>query len=125
MSTWLKINTKSVLIDTTLRLNCETIDNDILPIEMRLHVIELNYGPVLNFKIISDIPYNDTMYEHPFMYSKEYMSGEYKTGSIIDDTPAVRALINELVDSNKTHLYTTTHCTHVARLIRAINGFWS
>lgn len=125
MATWIKNNTKSVLINTTLTLNCETIEKDILPVEMRIHVIELNYGPVLSFKIISDIPYNDTMYEHPFMYSKEYMSGEYKTGSIIDDTPAVRALINELSSCNNMSLYTTTHCTHVARLIRAINGFWS
>ena len=122
MSEWLKAHTKSILVDNKqITVNC-----DDTPITLTIKVIELDYGPVLDFKVKSDIPFhNNTTDEHPFMYSKEYMSGEYKTGSIIDDTPAVRALIQELSFWDQTKLYTTTHCTHVARLIRAINGFWS
>jgi hypothetical protein len=121
MSQWLKDHTKSILVDNKqITINC-----DDTPVTLTIKVIELNYGPALDFKVMSDVPFHNTTDEHPFMYSKEYMSGEYKTGSIIDDTPAVRALIQELSFWDNTKLYTTTHCTHVARLIRAINGFWS
>ena len=123
MSDWSKKHTKSILIDSTIIVESSDIDGCILPVEMRLKAIELDYGPVIDFKVVTDVSYVN-MDMHPFMYSKEYMNGEYSTGSIIDDTPAVRSLIYEL-SAKHSPLYTTTHCTHVARLIRAINGFWS
>ena len=48
-----------------------------------------------------------------------------KVANIIEDTPAIRAMIMELVSEEKRNLYTTTDCTYKARLIKAIASFWS
>jgi hypothetical protein len=48
-----------------------------------------------------------------------------KVANIIEDTPIIRAMIMDLVSTEKRKLYTTTDCTYKARLIKAIASFWS
>jgi hypothetical protein len=95
------------------------------PIILTVKAIELNYGPVISFSVTVDKPCNDTedWDDHPFMHIKD-MESPTEVGNIVEDTPAVRALIEELVAEPK-NMYSTTDCTHRGRLIRAIMGFWS
>lgn len=98
-----------------------------VPIKISVVAFELNYGPVIDLSITCDVPYYETgfvdWFDHPLMWSKNVEKGT-RVGNIIDNTPAVRALIDELVAAEK-DLYTTTNCTHKGRLIRALNSFWS
>jgi len=116
-----------VILDTTLNVNGMAIDSASVPILMKVKVYELNYGPVLKVKILTNVRLTDSMLggDHPLMYADEFLEeGKRLVAEIVDDTPAVRALINELV-SEKRNLYTTTDCTHKARLIKSILSFWS
>jgi len=116
-----------VIIDTTLTVNGMNLHGTRVPILMKVKVYELNYGPVLKVKILTNVRFTDHMLggDHPLMYADEFLEeGKRLVAEIVDDTPAVRALINELV-SEKRKLYTTTDCTHKARLIKSILTFWS
>jgi len=122
---WLTKHTKSVIVDTTITVIGSNDDGDV-PITLRVKAIELDYGPVISFKVMSSVRFTNLAEwsDHPFACSKEYMEGN-TVGNIVEDTPAVRALIMELVSSEKRTLYTTTDCTYKARLIKAISSFWS
>jgi hypothetical protein len=117
--------TKSVLVDTTLTVD-SVLDGVDVPVVIHVRVLELNYGPVLYFKVKSSIPMDesDIWDEHPFQYSKTWMEGN-TVGNIIEDTPAIRAMIQELVSTEKRNFYTGTDAGHKARLINAIAMFWS
>jgi hypothetical protein len=52
------------------------------------------------------------------------VENKVKVQEIIDDTPAVRALLQELV-APASKLYTTTDCTHKGSIIQALSLFWS
>jgi len=123
-SEWQKNHTKSVLCNTTITV-IATRDED-LPIELHVKAIELDYGPVIDFEVKASIPYTNNIEwcDHPFACSTEYMENGL-VANIIEDTPAIRAMIMELVSSEKRKLYTTTDCTYKARLIKAIASFWS
>jgi hypothetical protein len=58
------------------------------------------------------------------MCSTEYIEGN-TVANIIEDTPVIRAMIEELSIGTKRKLHTTTDCTYKARLIKAIASFWS
>jgi len=126
---WLTKHTKSVLTNTTITvMGC--LNNHDVPIKLTIEAIELDYGPVINLKIISDTPYfEDAMLswsDHPFQWvDKNYFEDDNSVGNIIDSTPATRALINELANPEPYTLYTTTDCTHRGRIIGALNLFWS
>lgn len=116
-----------VILDTTLTVNGMSIDCSHVSILMKVKVYEMDYGPVLKIKILTNVRFTDHMLggDHPLMYADEFLEeGKRLVSEIVDDTPAVRALINELV-SEKIKLYTTTDCTHKARLIKSILSFWS
>ena len=116
-----------VILDTTLSVSGMSIDCSRVPILMKVKVCEMNYCPVLKIKILTNVRFTDHMLggDHPLMYADEFLEeGRRLVAEIVDDTPAVRALINELV-SEKRKLYTTTDCTHKARLIKSILSFWS
>ena len=126
---WLATHTKSVLTKSTITvIGCR---NDISePINLHIEAIVLDYAPVIHLKIISDIPYVDstmvTWSDHPFQWiDKKYFEEDESVGNIIDDTPATRALIYELTNSEPNKLYTTTDCSHKGRIISALNLFWS
>jgi len=92
---------------------------------MTVKALELDYGPVIDFSVTIDRPFKDTgdWADHPFMYAGT-LESPTEIANIVEDTPAVRALIAELVEEPK-KLYTGTDCSHRARLIKAIMGFWS
>ena len=123
---WLATRTKSVVVEKSITVNgCSMRSEENEPITLTVKAIELNYGPVISFSVTVDKPCNDTedWDDHPFMHIKD-MESPTEVGNIVEDTPAVRALIEELVAEPK-NMYSTTDCTHRGRLIRAIMGFWS
>lgn len=121
-----KTRTKSVLVKSNITVLGNKSGQHV-PITLSINAIELNYGPVIDITIRADVPYHETGFvdwsDHPFMWAKHVEKGAY-ISNIVDDTTAVRALIDELVAPEK-ELYTTTNCTHKGRLIRAICNFWS
>lgn len=123
--TWQKEHTKSVIADATIMVTGSNYDHDV-PITIHVKALELDYGPAIYFEVSSSIPYTDThnWSDHPFMCSMGYMD-DGKVGNVVEDTPAIRAMIAELVSGQKKMLYTSTDCTHKARLIKAIASFWS
>ena len=123
-SDWQKKHTKSILCDKTVTV-IGTKDDDI-SIQLHVKAIELDYGPVIDFEVKASIPFTNMMdwSDHPFACSTEYME-DGTVANIIEDTPAIRAMIMELVSEEKRKLYTTTDCTYKARLIKAIASFWS
>lgn len=124
-SDWQKNHTKSILAYTTIRvIGCN--DTGDVPIELLVKAIELDYGPVIDFEVRVSVPFTNVVEwsDHPFACSTDYMDNG-KVANIIEDTPAIRALIEELVSEDKRKLHTTTDCTHKARLIKAIASFWS
>jgi len=126
VNNWLAKRTKNVLVDKSIVVYGSMMYSEAdEPITLHVNAIELNYGPVINFTVIVDKPCEnmEDWSDHPFMYLKDLESPS-KAGNIVEDTPAVRALIEELVGEPK-KMYTTTDCTHRGRLIKAIMSFWS
>jgi len=121
---WQKKHTKSILCNTMITV-IATKDEDV-PIELYVKAIELDYGPVIDFEVKASIPFTNIIEwcDHPFSCSTEYVENGM-VANIIEDTPVIRAMIMELVSSEKRKLYTTTDCTYKARLIKAIASFWS
>jgi hypothetical protein len=124
-SDWLEIHTKSILVDTTITILGLTNDDEV-PISLKIKAVELDYGPVIDFQIISSVPFTNMVEwsDHPLMCSTEYTEDGI-VANIIDDTPVIRAMIMELVSPEKRTLHATTECTYKARLIKAIASFWS
>jgi len=119
--------TKSVLADTKFTVD-SVLDGVETPVSVHIRVLELNYGPVLYFEAKSSIPMGDDEFwdEHPFQWSTKWLEDNRSTvANIIDDTPAIRAMIQELVSTEKREFYTGTEAGHKARLINAIAMFWS
>jgi hypothetical protein len=120
---------KSTLHDVTLTIHGSRFMSDVkTPIMLTIVVKELNYGPVLDILIHADVPFTGAMHwdDHPLSrVDKEHLSGGKKIDEIIDDTPAIRAVIAELVNPEKQNLYTTTDCTHRAQLIAFLASCWS
>jgi len=113
---------KAVLTVTAKKMGIPT------PITLTITAIELTYGPVIDLTIHVSEPIFERMdwEDHPFMFITKFESEDESTaGDIIDDTPATRALIDELVCTENKPLYTTTDCSHKGRLIRALSLFWS
>lgn len=119
-------NIKSVYAQTEITVLGKKDGTDV-PIKISVVALELNYGPVIDLSITCDVPYYETGFvdwvDHPLMWAKNVEKGT-RVENIIDNTPAVRALIDELVGDEKA-LYTTTNCSHKGRLIRALMSFWS
>ena len=123
-SEWLATRTKSVIADVHLTVEGENDEGTTVPITLHVRALELNYGPVIHFEITASHPLTDDWYNHPFRYAKEYVEDD-SVGNIIDDTPAIRAMIAELVSTEERKLYSGTAEEHTARLIKAITMFWS
>ena len=100
-------------------------EEDDIPVTLTVHVKSHTYGPALSIAITPDIPYVKYKWaDHPLMYVKPNYIEDGIAANIVEDTPAIRALIEELL-GDPLNLYTTTNCTHKGRLIRAILSFWS
>ena len=112
---WLASRTKSVLHETTVTIG---------EVEVTVHVVELTYGP-LHVLITTKDPMPEDFYIHPFMYvTKEHLSYRKTVCEIVEDTPAIRALINELVSPEPVKTHTTEPSGHKARIIKCITNFW-
>jgi hypothetical protein len=133
---WLVSKTKSVLADTTVEVIANKFNSrDPVLIKMHVKAIELNYGPCIHFRVRVDNAFTQSMDwdDHPFLgatkdsdkHEPENSKGVVEVGDIVDDTPAVRAMIAELVQKGERNLYVGTDCTHRARLISCIRMFWS
>jgi hypothetical protein len=99
-----------------------------VPITISVEAIELNYGPLIDLTISVSHPLTTPMDwdDHPFMFITKFESDDKsRVGNIIDATPATRALLDELLQTEKRSLYTTTECSHKGRIIRALSLFWS
>lgn len=113
---WLLSRTKSVLHNTTVMIG-ET--------ETTIHIAELNYGP-LHLLITTEKPMPEDFHIHPFMYvAKEHLSYGTTVCEVIEDTPAIRALINELVTKEPVKTHVTEPSAHKARIIKCLTNFWS
>lgn len=125
-SLWQQDNMKKVLVDSTITVFGSKIYQEDIPIQLHIKVLELSYGSVLDFEVTASMKFTNLVEwsDHPLMCSTEYM--ENKTvANIIEDTPVIRAMIEELTNGPKRKLHTTTDCTYKARLIKAIASFWS
>jgi hypothetical protein len=123
-SNWLATRTKSVIADAHLTVEGEKNNDETIAITLHVRAIELNYGPVIFLEITANHPMTADWSHHPFRYAKEYME-DNSVGNIIDDTPAIRAMIAELVSTEERKFYSGTAEEHTARLIKAIAMFWS
>lgn len=124
---WLTERTKSILTDTIIPITIQRDYEGVINATLHIVAIEMNYGPVIHLTVTcSDKFNNDPLtIDHPFMLLKINKDTNNYLCEILDNTPAVRALIDELVSSNKENLYTTTPTTHIARLLAALELFWS
>jgi len=117
----LKVN----IADTTITVIGTKQDSTEVPIKITIVAYQLNYGPVIDIQIKCDVPYvYGEWIDHPFrtVYTNDFNN---EISEIIDDTPAIRAIIEELINPEEKKLYTTTDCTHRAALIASLNYFWS
>jgi hypothetical protein len=123
---WQCKHLKEILVNTTIVVMGANVNEDDVPISLDIKAGVLNYGSVIDFQVTASVGFTNLTFwgDHPLMCSSEYMEGN-SVGNIVEDTPAIRALIMELVSSEKRKFYTTTDCTHKARLIKAIASFWS
>lgn len=124
---WLNKHTKSVLAKTVITVIGDKDGNDI-PVDLTIEALILDYGPLIHLDIKCSVPLYAKEFldwaDHPFLFLKDIEQGN-TVGNIIDDTPATRALIEELIKPLNTKLYTTTPCTHIRRLIQSLQLFWS
>jgi hypothetical protein len=111
-------NYKSTLADETIE-----VDGSVGSIQLRVQAYELDYGPVI--ELIISVDNECVVGDHPFSTIDFRKVNKGTIHEIIDDTPAIRSLISELVQKEKFELYSTTDCTHRAALIKALTLFWS
>ena len=124
---------KSVLHDVTYTvIGHRAQSRDDVPIKLSIKALELTYGPCIDLTITADVPCEMgwSWDDHPLLLcrarsDKNRESPVTGAGEILDDTPAVRALLAELCDPAEKKLYTGTDTTHRARLIAALEMFWS
>jgi hypothetical protein len=121
---------KSILHNTTLIINSSKLMSmDKTPITLKIVAKELDYGPVIDLTITADVAFTGAREwsDHPFlMVNKRHIENDGKLVSeIIDDTPAIRAVLAELCSAANQKLYTTTDCTHRAHLIAFLVSCWS
>ena len=124
---WLESRTKSILFDKKITLTCTPINDMEKELDIILHIvaIELNYGPVIHLDITASVPYEKNQFEdHPFRFVDSNHIEEGQIREILDDTPAVRSLIEELCAEPR-KLYTGTWGDHCKRIIKSLTLFWS
>lgn len=124
---------KSVLHDVTITvIGHRAQEQNDVPIKLTIKALELNYGPCIDLTIAVDIPCEMgwSWDDHPLLLCRARQDKGRKDpvtgcGEILDDTPAVRALLAELCDPTPRKLYCGTDTTHRARLIASLEMFWS
>jgi hypothetical protein len=121
---WLLAHTKSILLDKKILLQCTQNDKEV-DIVLHIKAIELDYGPVIHLTITPSIPYKNAKFQdHPFMFVDPTHIEEGQIAENLDDTPAVRSLIEELCGEPR-KLYAGTWDDHCKRIIKSLTLFWS
>jgi hypothetical protein len=143
---------KSVLHDVTITVTGHRAQSrEDVPIKLTIKALELTYGPCIDLSISVDVPCEMgwSWDDHPLLLCRARQEKNREepvkgAGEILDDTPAVRALLAELVswpgqlpcegtgsassklcDPTTRKLYSGTDTTHRARLIASLEMFWS
>ena len=115
---------KSVIIDTKLPLLCNKSFHGEVVVNLKITAIELTHGPI-SLEIVADHPYIPGEWDtHPFMYVEKSSYNGSSVGEIVENTAAVRGILQELVNLEKLPLYTSTDISHRMRLIKALCLFW-
>jgi hypothetical protein len=128
---WLKKHTKSVLHDISYTVTGHRFgEREQVPIVFHVKAIELDYGPCIDWSVSASVPCEKGMWgDHPLAHvralNEKDTSSVSTCGEILEDTPAVRAMLVELCQSEERKMYSTTDTTHRARLIAALEMFWS
>jgi len=123
------LKAKSTIVNETIIVLGSKFDSsepNQIPIQMHVAAYELNYGSYIDIRITVDKLCSKDWSDHPLLQAYETYPDECRKqmGDIITDTPAIRALIAELVDTPKA-LNQRTDCTHKASIIGALQHFWS
>jgi hypothetical protein len=125
--TFSKDQIKSTLLDKTIDMNGYKDSFDFNPtyvkLKLRVHLLELENNQ-LALKLSTNIPMkeNEDWSLHPFRYLK---SKNLKSiCGILNDTPAVRQIIDDLVNPNKFKLCTTYDIDYRAHLIENLSKFF-
>jgi hypothetical protein len=124
---------KSVLHDVTYTVTGHKAQSrEDVPIKLTIKAVELTYGPCIDLSISVDVPCEMgwSWDDHPLLLCRARQDKKREApvsscGEILDDTPAVRAVLAELCDPTPKKLYSGTDTTHRARLIAALELFWS
>ena len=109
--------------ESTIANETISVEGSVGSIQLRVEAYKLTYGPVIEIRISVDKQCIGS--EHPFILINPFKIEKGKVEDIIDDTPAIRGIINELVQKKKFKLYSTSDCIHRAALIRSLTLFWS
>jgi hypothetical protein len=124
---------KSILHNVTLTVTGRrAMEHEDVPIKLSILALELNYGPCIDLTIKVDVPCEMgwSWDDHPLLHCRARQDKKREepvtgAGEILDDTPAVRALLAELCQEQMPKLYCGTDTTHRARLIAALELMWS
>ena len=102
-----------------------------VPITLTVKAKCLTYGPLIEWSATTDIPCERgwSWDDHPLLHCRALREASPTSvtscGEIVDDTPAVRALLTELCEGEGKKLLTSTHTTHKGRLIAALELMWA
>ncbi len=77
-------------------------NGDLVDIQLSVNAYILNYGPCIYYHIITDTPYKKGAWlDHPYMNLRmDYDSCNIMVADHIDDTPAIRKMIEDIVIPN-------------------------
>jgi len=105
----------TVIIDTSIEIE---------GVVLYVNVVSLKYGP-LQCTLHTKTAFSGIDTAHPFMYvDNQYITSGRTVCEFVEDTPAIRAIIQEIVNPDSVKMYTTTQICHKARLIKSLVNFW-
>ena len=115
-------NVKSVIHNSILELigkknDDETADSIDVKIKLKVHALLLDNNQIA-LKISTNVPIKDGEWwdMHPFRYIHDNKEKTFYSG-ILNNTPAICQMLNDLVTPNKWKLYTTYDITYREHLI--------
>jgi len=115
---------KSTKINTVINMNChkDSIEFDQIDVEVKIRVtvLELENNQIA-LKISTNIPMaeGESWSQHPFRCIEEKGPIKNITG-ILNDTPAIRQMIDDLISTNTWNLYVTYDCDYRSHLIASL-----
>ncbi len=106
----------SVIMDTSIETE---------GIVLFVKVVSLKYGPLQCTLHTEKAFSGDITENHPFMYmDTRYVTAGRTVCEFVEDTPAIRAILQEIATPDAVEMFTTTQICHKARLIKSLVNFW-